>query len=101
MADACARISRRPSVCMSQSVGAANLAAGLQDAYLACSPVVALTGRQKQINQDRNAYQEIKHSGFFSSVTKFDGLVTSAEELPFFLRQSFREATSGTPGPAR
>jgi len=100
MADACARISRRPSVCMSQSVGAANLAAGLQDAYLACSPVVALTGRQKQINQDRNAYQEIKHSGFFSSVTKFDGLVTSAEELPFFLRQAFREATSGTPGPA-
>ena len=100
MADAYARISRRPSVCMSQSVGAANLAAGLQDAYLGCSPVVALTGCQKQINQDRNAYQEIKHSGIFSSVTKFDGLVTSAEELPLFLRQAFREATSGTPGPA-
>mgnify|MGYP006179238621 CR=1 FL=1 len=31
---------------MAQSVGAANLAAGLQDAYLACSPVIALTGRK-------------------------------------------------------
>ena len=99
MADAYARISRRPSICMSQSVGAANLAAGLQDAYLACSPVVALTGRLMQKKQDRNAYQEINHQGLFSSVTKFDGLVTSVEELPIFLRQAFREATSGTPGP--
>ena len=100
MADAYARIRRRPSVCMAQSVGAANLAAGLQDAYLACSPVIALTGRLKQIKQQRNAYQEIDHTGPFSAVTKYDQLVTSAEELPFFLRQAFREATSGTPGPA-
>ena len=34
MADAYARIRRRPSVCMAQSVGAANLAAGLQDLSL-------------------------------------------------------------------
>jgi acetolactate synthase-1/2/3 large subunit len=100
MADAYARIRRRSSVCMAQTVGAANLAAGLQDAYLACSPVIALTGRLKQIKQERNAYQEIDHTGPFSAVTKYDQLVTSAEELPFFLRQAFREATSGTPGPA-
>ena len=50
MADAYARIRRRPSVCMAQSVGAANLAAGLQDAYLACSPVIALTGRLKPVS---------------------------------------------------
>jgi acetolactate synthase-1/2/3 large subunit len=99
MADGYARTSRRPSVCMCQSVGAANLAAGLQDAYLACSPVVALTGRLKQINQNRNAYQEIDHSGPFSAVTKFSGQVTSAKDLPSFLRQAFREATTGTPGP--
>ena len=35
MADAYARVIRRPSLCMAQSVGAVNLAAGLQDAYLA------------------------------------------------------------------
>ncbi|GIT70134.1 MAG: hypothetical protein Ct9H300mP27_12380 [Chloroflexota bacterium] len=34
-----------PGKCMAQNVGAANLAAGLQDPYLACSPVKALTGR--------------------------------------------------------
>src|SRR5271168_5605559 len=45
MADGYARISGRPGVCFAQSVGAANLAAGLQDAYLGHSPVIALTGR--------------------------------------------------------
>ena len=99
MADAYARVRRAPSVCMAQSVGAVNLAAALQDACLACSPVVALTGRLEQIKQDRNAYQEIDHRGPFSAVTKFDGLVTSAAELPHFLRQAFRAATTGTPGP--
>ena len=46
MADGYARASGRPGVCMAQSVGAANLAAGLQDAYLGRSPVVALTGKK-------------------------------------------------------
>ena len=99
MADGYARCSRRPAVCMSQSVGAANLAAGLQDAYLARSPVVALTGRLPAIKQHRNAYQEIDHRGPFSAVTKFDAHVTCAEDLPVFLRQAFRDATTGTPGP--
>ena len=100
MADAYARISHRPAVCMAQSVGAVNLAAGLQDAYLACSPVIALTGRLQQKKQGRNAYQEIDHTGPFSAVTKFDSRVTCAAELPVLLRQAFREAVTGTPGPA-
>ena len=59
MADAYARVKRGPGLCMAQSVGAVNLAAGLQDAFLACSPVIALTGRELQINQQRHAYQEV------------------------------------------
>ncbi len=100
MADGYARASRRVGICMAQSVGAANLAAGLQDAYLACSPVIALTGRRVQVMQRRHAYQEIDHSGLFRAVSKYDVLVNGVEQLPYFLRQAFREATSGTPGPA-
>lgn len=99
MADGYARAGRRAGVCMAQSVGAANLAAGLQDAYLACSPVIALTGRREQSAQTRHAYQEIDHSGLFAPVCKYDVLVSHPEQLPLFLRQAFREATSGTPGP--
>lgn len=99
MADGYARASRRVGVCMAQSVGAANLAAGLQDAYLACSPVLALTGRRTQEKQHRHTYQEIDHAGLFAPVTKYDLLVDSVEQLPNRLRQAFREATTGTPRP--
>src|SRR5262249_28105268 len=43
MADGYARASRRPGICMAQNVGAANLAAGLRDAYMACSPGIPIT----------------------------------------------------------
>lgn len=99
MADAYARVNRGPSFCMAQSVGAVNLAAGLQDAYLACSPVIALTGRENQINQQRHAYQEVDHVNPFAAVTKYSAFVATPEQLPFYLRQAFRSATSGTPGP--
>ena len=99
MADAYARVSRRAGICMAQSVGAANLAAGLQDAYLACSPVIALTGRRIESSQHRHAYQEIDHVDPFDAVTKYNALVRSPEQLPHRLRQAFREAVSGTPGP--
>lgn len=99
MADAYARVKRAPSLCMAQSVGALNLAAGLQDAYLACSPVIALTGRENQRNQQRHAYQEVDHGNPFSAVTKYSAFVATPEQLPFYLRQAFRAATSGTPGP--
>ena len=100
MADAYARVKRGPGLCMAQSVGAVNLAAGLQDAYLACSPVIAITGRESQINQQRHAYQEVNHANPFSAVTKYSALVNTTEQLPISLRQAFRSATSGTPGPA-
>ncbi len=99
MADAYARVKRAPSLCMAQSVGAVNLAAGLQDAYLASSPVIAITGRELQINQHRHAYQEVDHRGPFSAVTKYSVYVDRPEHLPVYLRQAIRVATSGTPGP--
>ena len=63
MADGYARTARKAGVCLAQSVGAANLAAGLQDPYLAGSPVVAVTGRAAQSSQYRHAYQEVDHYG--------------------------------------
>lgn len=99
MADGYARARRAPGLCMAQSVGAMNLAAGLQDAYLACSPVIAITGREFHANQKRNAYQEVDHVAPFSAVTKSSAFVATPEQLPVHLRQAFRNATSGTPGP--
>jgi acetolactate synthase-1/2/3 large subunit len=99
MADGYARVSHRPGVCMAQSVGAANLASGLQDAYLGLSPVIALTGKKPPLFQHRHAYQEIQHGPLFAAVTKYSADVVTPAQLPYLLRQAFREATSGAPGP--
>ncbi len=100
MADAYARVKRAPGLCMAQSVGAVNLAAGLQDAWLSCSPVVAITGREWQSNQLRHAYQEVDHYAPFSAVTKYSAYVSNPTELSQHVRQAFRAATTGTPQPA-
>lgn len=99
MADGYARAALKPGVCMAQSVGAANLAAGLQDAWLGHSPVLAFTGRKPPRYQHHNAYQEIPHGPMFAAVTKYDAEIHELEQLPRLLAQAFREATTGAPGP--
>jgi acetolactate synthase-1/2/3 large subunit len=100
MADGFARIAGRPGICFAQSVGAANLASGLQDPFLGRSPVIAITGHKAPAHQHRNAYQEIPHHPLFSAVTKFSAEVDAASDLPRLLRQAWRAAMTGTPRPA-
>jgi acetolactate synthase-1/2/3 large subunit len=100
MADGYARIAGKPGICFAQSVGAANLAAGLQDAYLGHTPVIALTGREPPHFQHRNTYQELPHRPMYASVTKFSADVEEAADLPRLLRQAWREAMTGSPRPA-
>src|SRR5690242_8810778 len=99
MADGYARVAGRPGVCMAQSVGAANLASGLQDSWLGRSPVIALTGHKEPAFQHRNSYQEIVHAPLFQAVTKFSTPVYATSELPRLLRHAWRAALSDTPRP--
>jgi acetolactate synthase-1/2/3 large subunit len=99
MADGYARARNAPAVAFGQSVGAVNLAAGLQDAFLALSPVVTLTGRRQPGWRQRHSYQEIDHRAAYDAVTKFNAEVETHSELPMLLRQAFREAVSGAPAP--
>ena len=99
MADGYARVARRPGVCMAQSVGAANLASGLQDPWLGRSPVIALTGHKEPSFQHRNSYQEIAHAPLFSAVSKFSSPVYATTELPRLLRHAWRAALAETPRP--
>jgi acetolactate synthase I/II/III large subunit len=99
MADGYARIAGKPGICMAQSVGAANLAASLQDPYLGHSSVIAFTGRHVAAMQYKNAYQEVEHTPLFRPVTKFSGHMEVIEQMPHLIRQAFREATTGTPRP--
>src|SRR5246127_4484214 len=99
MADGYARVAGRPGVCMAQSVGAANLASGLQDAWLGRSPVIPLTGHKEPSFQHPNSYQEMARAPLFAAVTKFSTPVDSTAELPRLLRHAWRAALADTPRP--
>ncbi len=98
MADGYARASGKPGICMAQVIGALNLAAGLRDAWLAHSPVIAFTGGRDPKTKFRKVYQEIDDVPAFEPVTKFNATVDDVARIPDMLRQAFRVATSGDAG---
>ena len=99
MADGYARASGNPGICMAQVIGALNLAAGLRDAWLAHSPVIAFTGGREPKSKFRKVYQEVDDVPAFEPVTKFNATVDDVARFPDMVRQAFRVATTGTPGP--
>lgn len=99
MADGYARASGKVGVCMAQVIGALNLAAGLRDAFLAHSPVIAMTGGRDAKTKFRKVYQEIDDVPAFEPVTKMNATVDDVSRFPDMVRQAFRVAVSGTPGP--
>ena len=99
MADGYARASGKPGVCMAQVIGALNLAAGLRDAWLARSPIIAITGGRDPKTKFRGVYQEVDDMPAFEPVTKYNATVDDAARIPDMLRHAFRVAVSGSPGP--
>jgi len=99
MADGYARASGKVGVCAAQSIGAANLAAGLADAWLGTTPVIAITGKKSPQYQYRHAYQEMDHTKLYEAATKFQADAVEAEQLPRLLRACYKEASTGKPRP--
>jgi acetolactate synthase-1/2/3 large subunit len=84
---------------MAQVIGALNLAAGLRDAWLAHSPVIAMTGGREPKSKFRKVYQEVDDVPAFEPVTKWNATIDDVARFPDMVRQAFRVAASGTPGP--
>src|SRR5262249_50659826 len=85
-------------VCMAQVIGALNLAAGLRDAWLAHSPVIAMTGGREPRTKFRKGYQEVDDMPSFEPVTKFNATGDDVARVSHIGRQAFRRAVSGTAG---
>ncbi|MGA7992781.1 MAG: biosynthetic-type acetolactate synthase large subunit [Thermoanaerobaculia bacterium] len=95
-----ARATGRPGVCLATSgPGATNLVTGLTDAMMDSTPVVALTAQVATSLLGRDGFQEADIVGMTQAVTKHNWLVLDPEDVPGTLRQAFRVATSGRPGP--
>ena len=99
MADGYARAKNAPGVCLAQQIGASNLAAGLRDPFMAHTPLIAITGGPQMTWRYRHAYQEVEDFDQFDAVTKRNLYLDDIVRLPDLLRQMFRAATTGAPGP--
>jgi acetolactate synthase I/II/III large subunit len=100
MADGYARASGRPGVAIATSgPGATNMVTGIATAMLDSIPVVCITGQVSSKVLGTDAFQEVDITGITLPVTKHNYLVTRAEDIAPAIREAFRIATSGRPGP--
>jgi acetolactate synthase I/II/III large subunit len=100
MADGYARASGRVGVAIATSgPGATNMVTGIATAMLDSIPVVCITGQVASKVLGTDAFQEVDITGITLPVTKHNYVVTRAEDIAPVLRDAFRVATSGRPGP--
>ncbi len=99
-ADGYARSTGRTGVVIATSgPGATNLVTGLATAYLDSVPVVAITGNVACPLIGRDSFQEVDTCGVTLPITKHNYIVKDVRRLPDVLREAFRIAAEGRPGP--
>lgn len=99
-ADGYARATGKVGVVISTSgPGATNLVTGIATAYLDSVPMVAICGNVSTAQIGYDSFQELDITGVTLPITKHNYFVGSVEELADTLREAFRLAQSGRPGP--
>lgn len=100
MADAHAKISGKPGVCLvTRGPGACNASVGVHTAWQDSTPMVVLIGQVPRHHREREAFQEVEFKHMFAPMAKWIAEVESAERLPEHLSHAFHLAQSGRPGP--
>ena len=99
-ADGYARATGKVGVVIATSgPGATNLVTGIATAYLDSVPLVAITGNVPNSTIGTDGFQEIDITGVTLPITKHNYFVGAIEDLADTIREAFRLAKSGRPGP--
>ena len=99
-ADGYARSTGKVGVCMATSgPGATNLVTGIATAYMDSVPLVAITANVAKSGLGKDSFQEIDIVGVTMPITKHNYIVKEIEDLADTIRNAFRIAKSGRPGP--
>lgn len=100
MADGYARMTGRPGVCLATTgPGATNFPTAVGGAQRDSSPVLVLTANNRGRDLQRDDAQEADHVALLRPFTKWSLLVTDVERIPHAVREAFRRALTGCPGP--
>ncbi|MCL4350225.1 MAG: acetolactate synthase large subunit [Candidatus Thermoplasmatota archaeon] len=101
MADAYARVSKKPGVCLSTlGPGATNLLTGVANAHLDRVPLVAITAQAPRDRIHKESHQNVDTIELFSGVTKYNRAVIVGESIPEIVRKAFSSAMKDQPGAA-
>lgn len=99
-AEGYARATGRPGVCMATSgPGATNLMTAIADAFMDSTPLICITGQVYSKYIGKAAFQETDFFGMTIPVVKHSYLVLDVNELPRIVKEAFKIATTGRPGP--
>ena len=99
-ADGYARTTGKVGVVISTSgPGATNLVTGIATAYLDSIPMVAICGNVPTTQIGSDSFQEIDITGVTLPITKHNYFVGNVEDLADTIREAFKLAKSGRPGP--
>ncbi len=99
-ADGYARATGRTGVCIATSgPGATNLVTGIATAYMDSVPMVAITGQVSTNLLGKDSFQEVDITGITMPVTKHNYIVKDVQKLAGVVREAFKIAASGRPGP--
>jgi acetolactate synthase-1/2/3 large subunit len=99
-ADGYARVTGKTGVCIATSgPGGTNLVTGIANAYMDSIPMVAITGQVSRDQIGTDAFQEADITGIAAPVTKHDYLVKDIKELSRVIKEAFKIASTGRPGP--
>lgn len=99
-ADGFARASGKVGVAITTSgPGATNAITGIANAYLDSVPLVVFTGQVVQSLLGKDSFQEIDVLSVTMQITKHNFQVTDVTMLAPIIREAFRIAASGRPGP--
>ena len=99
-ADGYARATGKAGVVMSTSgPGATNLVTGIATAHMDSIPLVAITGNVPLSALGKDSFQEVDITGITLPITKHNFMVKDINELADTIREAFKIAVSGRPGP--
>lgn len=99
-ADGWGRLTGEPGICLATTgPGATNLITGLGGALRDSSPVIALVFQNRLADAGRGDAQESDHELLFGSICKKYIPVRDISVLPWAMREAYRTAKTGHPGP--
>lgn len=99
-ADGYARATGKVGVCLATSgPGATNLVTGIATAYMDSIPIVAITCNVTVPLLGKDSFQEVDIQGITMPITKHNFIVKDIADLADVIRDAFRIAKEGRPGP--